>query len=82
MLKNEARRPFSKASDWELPKISYLRLWMILLILALPFFNLSVPYFEALERTGTIGAIIADTTFSALLVCYVVLLCILKQRRI
>ncbi len=58
------------------------RLWIILLVLALPFFSICVDYFEALEQTGTLGATIADTTLPAFLVGYVVLVVVLKKRRI
>lgn len=84
-LKTGFRRPYGKTfREMEVPKVGVPlpRLWMALLVLALPFFAISADYFESLERTGTAGAIIADATFSAMLVGYLVLLFVLKQRRI
>jgi phage shock protein PspC (stress-responsive transcriptional regulator) len=57
-------------------------LWMVLLILFFPFFVICAHYFEALERTGKIGAIIADTCFQPTIVAYIVMLWMLKKRKI
>lgn len=82
-LKIGFRRSCGKAIH-ELPNSSALlpRLWLILLVLALPFFGISAHYFEVLERSGALGALIADTMFPAMLVGYLVLLYMLKQHRI
>ena len=58
------------------------RLWMVLLILFSPFFIICAHYFEALERTGKIGAIVADTCFQPTIVAYIVILWMLKKRKI
>ena len=58
------------------------RLWMILLVLFFPFFVICTHYFEALERTGTIGALVADTFFQPTIVAYIVILWMLKKRKI
>lgn len=76
---------FNKAfHTWELAKVRVLvpRLWMILLVFAPPFFVVAFQYFEKLERSGSFGAAVAAVGFPAMLVSYVVLLCVLKQRRI
>lgn len=84
-VKTEFTRPYSKAFyEWELTNVSLLlpRLWMILIVFFPPFFVIVADYFERLERSGTFGAIIADTMLPAMLVSYVVLVCVLKQRSI
>jgi len=58
------------------------RLWMVLLVLFFPFFVICTHYFEALERTGTLGAIVADTFFQPTIVGYIVILWMLKKRKI
>ena len=58
------------------------RLWMVLLVLFFPFFVICAHYFEALERTGTVGAIVADTFFQPAIVGYIAILWILKKRKI
>jgi len=58
------------------------RLWMIMIPLAVPFLIISFNYFVALERTGAIGAFIADTLMPATNIAYVVLIVILKSRKI
>ncbi len=58
------------------------RLWMILLVLALPFFIICEDYFEALESTGTLGAFIADVSLPACVIGYVVLVVILRKRKL
>ena len=61
------------------------RLWMVLLVLLVlffPFFVICAHYFEALERTGTVGAIVADTFFQPAIVGYIAILWILKKRKI
>ncbi len=49
---------------------------------AYPFFLLAAKYFEALERTGAIGAFIADMLMPATMIGYVVLIFVLKKRAI
>jgi hypothetical protein len=56
------------------------RIWKLMIAGAFPFLLLSVNYFEALERTGRMGAYIADTCFPVTLIGYVALLCVLKKR--
>ncbi len=58
------------------------RIWKVLVLAAYPFFLLAWKYFEALERTGTIGAFIADTAFVPTLIAYAALIYILKKRAI
>lgn len=58
------------------------RLWMILLILAFPFLAICTDYFEALERSGTVGAIVADMLMPVSIISYTVLLYVLKKRKI
>lgn len=58
------------------------RFWMILSVLALPFMALCARCFESLERSGTAGAIIADTMMPATIISYMVLVYVLKQRKI
>jgi hypothetical protein len=49
---------------------------------AYPFFRLATNYFEELERTGAMGAFIADTLMPVTMVCYVALIFVLKRRAI
>ncbi len=58
------------------------RLWMVLLVLALPFFSVCADYFEALERTGALGAFIADSLLPASVLGYMVLVFVFKKRKI
>jgi len=58
------------------------RLWMVLLVFFYPFFIICANYFEALERTGKIGTVIADTCFQPTIVAYIVILWMLKKRKI
>ncbi len=58
------------------------RLWMIMIVFAVPFLIISFNYFEALERTGTIGAIIADMLMPATNIAFLVFIGILKSRKI
>jgi hypothetical protein len=58
------------------------RLWMIMIPFAVPFFIISFNYFLALERTGAIGAFIADTLMPGTNIAYVALIFILKSRKI
>ncbi len=78
-------RPYNRESQGShLPNISVPlpRLWMILLVLAFPFLAICADYFEALERTGIVGAIIADTLMPVSIISYTVLLYVLKKRKI
>ncbi len=56
------------------------RIWKIMIAAAYPFFLLVAKYFESLERTGAAGAFIADTLLPATIICYVVLIFVLKKR--
>jgi hypothetical protein len=47
------------------------RLWIIMAAFAVPFFIITSNYFESLERTGAIGAFIADTLLPATNIAYV-----------
>ncbi len=58
------------------------RLWMIMIPLAVPYLIISFHYFLALERTGAIGAFIADTLMPVTNIAYVVLIFKLKSRKI
>jgi hypothetical protein len=58
------------------------RLWMILSALAIPFLIMCTNYCEALEKTGTIGAAIADILLPAIIVGYIAFIVVLKTRRI
>ncbi len=58
------------------------RIWKIMIAAAYPFLLLAINYFEALERTGALGAFIADALMPATLICYVALIVVLKKRGI
>ena len=57
------------------------RLWIIVLALAIPFFLICSTYLEALERTGTVGAMLADMLLSVTIVGYLVFIFMLKTRK-
>jgi hypothetical protein len=56
------------------------RIWKLMIAGAYPALLFSAQYFEALERTGRMGAYIADTFFPATLIGYVALIFVLKKR--
>ncbi len=56
------------------------RIWKIMVVVAYPFLLLATNYFETLERTGAMGAFIADTFLPATTISYVVLILVLKKR--
>ena len=58
------------------------RIWKIMIAGAYPFLLLATNYFEALERTGTLGAFIADTLMPVTIICYVALIFVLRKRAI
>ncbi len=58
------------------------RIWKIMIVAAYPFLLLATDYFEALERTGVLGAFIADTLMTVTVICYVALIFVLKKRAI
>ncbi len=58
------------------------RIWKIMIAGAYPFLISADRFFEALERTGTAGAFIADTLMPATLIGYCVLIFVLKKRRL
>jgi hypothetical protein len=58
------------------------RVWMIMIPLAVPYLIISFNYFLALERTGAIGAFIADMLMPVTNIAYVVLIFKLKSRKI
>jgi len=49
---------------------------------AYPFLLLSANYFGALERTGTMGAFIADILMPATMIGYIAVIFVLKKREI
>lgn len=66
---------------WSMPLSLFTpRIWKIMIAGAYPFLLFSEKYFEALERTGTMGAFIADTLMPVTLIGYVVLIFVLKKR--
>ncbi len=58
------------------------RFWKIMIVFAYPFLVICTNYFEALERTGTVGAIIADMLMPVTIIGYIALIFILKNREI
>lgn len=58
------------------------RIWKIMIAGAYPFLISTARFFEALERTGAVGAFIADTLMPATLIGYCVLVFVLKKRRL
>ena len=58
------------------------RIWKIMIAAAYPFLLVVTRYFEALERTGTMGAYFADTLMSVTIICYVVIIFVLRKRAI
>ena len=58
------------------------RLWMVLLVITLPLFVMGVDFFEKMERSGPMGAVIADTLLPASSIGYLMLIYILKKRKI
>ncbi len=58
------------------------RIWKLMIATAYPFLLLVTDYFEALERTGTPGAFIADILMPVTVICYVALIFVLKKRAI
>jgi hypothetical protein len=57
------------------------RLWMVMAALYVPFFISSFNYFEMLERTGYIGAYIADTFLPITNIAYIAAMFSLKSRK-
>jgi hypothetical protein len=72
----------SQDADMQNSFVAAPRLWIVLLLLAVPFFAICVDYFETLERSGTLGAIVADIALPASLIGYMMLLVALKRRKI
>ncbi len=62
--------------------VPLLRLWILLLVLAVPFFMVCADRLEALERSGALGTVVADLLFPVMILGYAVLLVFLKQRKI
>lgn len=58
------------------------RLWLILLVAAVPLFMICAKCLEALEKTGSMGAIIAGMLMNVSIIAYAALLYILKKRKI
>ncbi len=72
----------SPGTDMQNSFVAVPRLWVVLLVLAVPFFAICVNYFETLERSGTLGAMVADIALPASLIGYMMLLVALKKRKI
>jgi len=53
-----------------------------MIMVAYPFLLLATNYFETLERTGSMGAFIADTLMPVTMISYVTLIFVLKKRAI
>jgi hypothetical protein len=53
-----------------------------MIAIAYPFLLMMTNNFEALERTGTMGAFIADTLMPGTMISYVALIFVLKKRAI
>ena len=53
-----------------------------MIVAAYPLFLLAAKYFEALERTGAVGAFIADLLMPATMIGYLVLIFVLKKRAV
>ncbi len=58
------------------------RIWKIMIAAAYPFLLLATDCFEAMERTGALGAFFADALLPVTLICYVALIFVLKKRAI
>jgi hypothetical protein len=58
------------------------RIWKIMIAGVYPFLLLATSNFEALERTGTMGAFLADTLMPITMISYVALIFMLKKRAI
>ncbi len=58
------------------------RIWKLMIAAAYPILLLVTDYFEALERTGALGAFIADALLPVTVICYVTLIFVLKKRAI
>ncbi len=57
----------------------YPRIWKVLVVLAVPFFIICSNYFEALERTGMLGAYIADLFLPVSFIGYIVLIIYIRK---
>jgi len=53
-----------------------------MIVAAYPFLLAATRYFEALERTGTMGAYFADTLMPVTIICYVGVIFVLRKRAI
>lgn len=58
------------------------RLWMVLLVLAVPFIVVCADCLESLERSGSWGAVMAPPLLPSSVIGYLVLVFSLKQRNI
>ena len=56
------------------------RIWKIMIVVAYPFLLLATNYFETLERTGTLGAFLADTLMPVTIISYLALIFVMKKR--
>ena len=60
----------------------YPRVWKLMLLAALPLLMAVEPAFERLEHADSLGSHLAYPLFSALLVGYGILLCVLKKKNL
>jgi len=81
MENNRSQQNQSQDSSATVAAFFIPRLWMIMIPLAVPFLIISFNYFLALERTGALGAFIADTLMPATNIAYVALIFIMKNRK-
>jgi len=82
MVRSSIRYGQSRDSQSTDLSILYPRLWKVLVVLAVPFIIISSNYFEALERTGMIGAYIADLLLPVTVIGYILLVFMLRRREI
>ena len=84
-MKNELGLWINHPRDaFSLSKISALipRLWMVMLVLAIPFLIVTSRFFEAWEGSGERWAFLADMLLPALNIAYVAMIVVLKRKKI
>jgi drug/metabolite transporter (DMT)-like permease len=82
MVRSSIRYGQSRDSQSTDLSVLYPRFWKVLVVLAVPFIIMSSNYFEALERTGIIGAYIADLLQPVTIIGYFILIFMLRKREI
>ncbi len=82
MVKSGIR--YGQSRDSQASDISslYPRIWKVLIVLAVPFVIITSHYFEALERTGVLGAYIADLLLPVSIIGYSILVFMLRKREV